>query len=209
MLYLTSDAAKFGQSYLSKLGWDPSKGLGANQDGRTSHVKVAQKLNMLGIGAGAPQGPDAIAWKQNRDYELLLKRLNESNKDEVGEDETKDEEMGEAVAKVEEEAGQKRKREDESKKEVDEDERKREKKKAKKDRRNKDKKEKKKKDKKSRSTSPFSNSTDIPEKVSRDSPSDTTSKAPKSEQAEVAAPTPRRHLAYVLTISLLDECSFL
>ncbi|KAI5119164.1 hypothetical protein M0805_008647 [Coniferiporia weirii] len=77
------DAAKFGQAYLSKMGWDPSQGLGANGDGRTSHIKVAQKLNMLGIGAGAQQqGPDGVAWKQSRDYELLLKRLNESVKDE-------------------------------------------------------------------------------------------------------------------------------
>lgn len=78
-LSFLSDAAKFGQSYLSKLGWDSSKGLGANGDGMTSHIKVAQKLNLLGIGAGAPQGPEAIAWKQNRDYEILLARLNAQN----------------------------------------------------------------------------------------------------------------------------------
>lgn len=71
------DASKFGQAYLSKLGWDPSKGLGVSGDGRTSHVKVVQKLNLMGIGAGAQQGPDGIAWKQNKDYELLLARLND------------------------------------------------------------------------------------------------------------------------------------
>ena len=59
------------------MGWDPSKGLGAENDGRTSHIKVVQKLNLLGIGAGPQQGPDAIAWRQNRDYEMLLKRLNQ------------------------------------------------------------------------------------------------------------------------------------
>lgn len=32
----------------------------------------------MGIGAGAQQGPDGIAWKQNKDYELLLARLNDS-----------------------------------------------------------------------------------------------------------------------------------
>ena len=75
---LFTDASKFGQAYLSKLGWDPSKGLGVSGDGRTSHIKVAQKLNLMGIGAGAQQGPDGIAWKQNKDYELLLARLNET-----------------------------------------------------------------------------------------------------------------------------------
>jgi Pin2-interacting protein X1 len=71
------DAAKFGQAYLSKLGWDPSQGLGADGDGRTSHIKVSQKLDMLGIGAAQVKDPNGIAWKQNKEFEALLKRLNE------------------------------------------------------------------------------------------------------------------------------------
>ena len=63
--------------YLSKLGWDSSKGLGASGDGRTSHIKVSQKLDMLGIGAANSKDPNGIAWKQNKDFEALLKRLNE------------------------------------------------------------------------------------------------------------------------------------
>lgn len=73
---MVSDAAKFGQAYLSKFGWNPSEGLGVEGDGRTSHIKVAQKLDMLGIGAGAQKGAEGVAWKQNRDYEILLRRLN-------------------------------------------------------------------------------------------------------------------------------------
>lgn len=72
------DAAKFGSSYLSKFGWDSSKGLGASGDGRTSHIKVSQKLDMLGIGAAHQKDPDGIAWKQNKDFESLLRRLNEA-----------------------------------------------------------------------------------------------------------------------------------
>jgi len=72
------DAGKFGSNYLSKFGWDPSRGLGAAGDGPTSHIKVSQKLDMLGIGASHQTGPNAIAWKQNRDFESLLKRLNET-----------------------------------------------------------------------------------------------------------------------------------
>ncbi|KZP19641.1 hypothetical protein FIBSPDRAFT_955301 [Athelia psychrophila] len=77
------DASKFGTSYLSKFGWDPSKGLGAAGDGRTSHIKVAQKLDMLGIGNAHMNDPNAVAWRQNKDFEALLKRLNEGREDAV------------------------------------------------------------------------------------------------------------------------------
>ncbi|KAJ7928504.1 hypothetical protein B0H13DRAFT_1967577 [Mycena leptocephala] len=70
------DAAKFGSSYLSKFGWDPSKGLGESGEGRMSHIKVSQKLDMLGIGAAQQKDPNGIAWKQNKDFERLLERLN-------------------------------------------------------------------------------------------------------------------------------------
>ncbi|KAJ3570908.1 hypothetical protein NP233_g4105 [Leucocoprinus birnbaumii] len=73
------DAARFGTAYLSKFGWDSSKGLGVSGDGRTSHIKVSQKLDMMGIGAAHQKDPNGIAWKQNKDYENLLKRLNEAN----------------------------------------------------------------------------------------------------------------------------------
>lgn len=65
---------------MAKFGWTPDSGsgLGANGDGRLAHISVAQKLNLLGIGgptAGA-NDPDALAWKQNREFESVLKRLN-------------------------------------------------------------------------------------------------------------------------------------
>jgi Pin2-interacting protein X1 len=71
------DAARFGSNYLSKFGWDASKGLGASGDGMKSHIKVSHKLDMLGIGAAQTKDPNGIAWKQNRDFENLLQRLNE------------------------------------------------------------------------------------------------------------------------------------
>lgn len=70
------DAAKFGSNYLSKFGWDSSKGLGADGDGRISHIKVSQKLDLMGIGAAHQKDPNGIAWKQNKDFERLLARLN-------------------------------------------------------------------------------------------------------------------------------------
>ena len=75
----TIDAARFGSNYLAKFGWESSKGLGVSGEGRTTHIKVAQKLDMMGIGAAHQKDPNEVAWKQNRDYENLLKRLNEAN----------------------------------------------------------------------------------------------------------------------------------
>ncbi|KEP55643.1 G-patch domain protein [Rhizoctonia solani 123E] len=70
------NAAKFGHTYLAKHGWAPGAGLGVTGDGRVSHIAVAQKLDQLGIGAGRPDGPDSIAWKQAKEFEGLLERLN-------------------------------------------------------------------------------------------------------------------------------------
>jgi hypothetical protein len=73
-----TDASRFGQAYLEKFGWDASKGLGVSGEGRTSAIKPSQKLDMLGIGMrhqGDLEG--GIAWRQNRDFEDLLRRLND------------------------------------------------------------------------------------------------------------------------------------
>lgn len=77
------DASRFGQAYLSKFGWDASQGLGASGEGMTTHLKASQKLDLLGIGAAHQKDPHGIAWKQNRDFETLLMRLN-SRKEEGG-----------------------------------------------------------------------------------------------------------------------------
>ncbi|KAJ3727046.1 hypothetical protein C8R42DRAFT_694485 [Lentinula raphanica] len=91
------DASKFGANYLAKFGWDPSKGLGVEGQGRTSHIKVSQKLDMLGIGAAQSKDPNGIAWKQNKDFESLLRRLNESTPDSAGQSDTGDVEDGEGA----------------------------------------------------------------------------------------------------------------
>ncbi|KAK0486214.1 hypothetical protein IW261DRAFT_1559622 [Armillaria novae-zelandiae] len=70
------DASKFGAAYLSKFGWSSSEGLGVSGEGRTSHIKVSQKLDMMGIGAAHQKDPNGIAWKQNKDFENVLMRLN-------------------------------------------------------------------------------------------------------------------------------------
>ena len=50
-------------------------------------MQVHHKLDMLGIGAQHTKDPNGIAWKQNRDFENLLKRLN-ANSEDPTEDET-------------------------------------------------------------------------------------------------------------------------
>jgi Pin2-interacting protein X1 len=40
----------------------------------------------MGIGGAKAGGPDTIAWKQNRDFEMVLKRLNTED-DEAGDEE--------------------------------------------------------------------------------------------------------------------------
>lgn len=51
-----------------------------------THIKVQQKLDMMGIGAQHQRDPNGIAWKQNKEFEALLKRLNESAEQENGVD---------------------------------------------------------------------------------------------------------------------------
>ena len=42
------DQNKFGQKMLERMGWKTGKGLGANEDGSTNHIKVSIKNNTLG-----------------------------------------------------------------------------------------------------------------------------------------------------------------
>ncbi|KAK2464292.1 hypothetical protein APHAL10511_003749 [Amanita phalloides] len=119
------DASRFGSAYLAKFGWDSGKGLGVEGDGRTSHIKVAHKLDMLGIGAANVHDPDGIAWKQNRDFENLLRRLNEAANSEEEDEGTKVEgfvsegkggESEEVADGVEEKSEKKKKRKEKAKK---------------------------------------------------------------------------------------------
>lgn len=82
------DNSRFGQQYLEKFGWTAGSGsgLGASGQGRLAHISVAQKLNLLGIGGNNGNHGD-VSWKQNRDYEMMLKRLNTSGGDGDGNDE--------------------------------------------------------------------------------------------------------------------------
>ncbi|KAB0361360.1 hypothetical protein FD754_005516, partial [Muntiacus muntjak] len=47
----SNDDSKFGQRMLEKMGWSKGKGLGAQEQGATDHIKVQVKNNHLGLGA--------------------------------------------------------------------------------------------------------------------------------------------------------------
>ncbi|PVG04381.1 hypothetical protein CPB86DRAFT_778633 [Serendipita vermifera] len=102
----SEDKSRFGQQYLAKFGWTPESGagLGANGDGRLKHISVVQKLNLLGIGNGQGMGslnnPDAIAYKQNNDFERMLKRLNQGGDPSEVQEEREKEERDERVARI-------------------------------------------------------------------------------------------------------------
>lgn len=42
-MWLLTDACKFGQQMLEKMGWKPGLGLGAKEQGITEQIKVAYK----------------------------------------------------------------------------------------------------------------------------------------------------------------------
>ena len=175
----SDDAARFGQAYLSKLGWDPSQGLGVGGEGRLSHVKVSQKLDMLGIGAAQQRDPNGIAWKQNKDFEALLERLNGGTAAAGGKvpmagfDAAREVEA--EIPVVEVEVGQKRKREENSDAvdQSDDDEKRR-------------KKEKKEKKEKKRKAKDPAEADDSKRKASQSSPEETIA----SEAAVIVAPAP-------------------
>uniref|UniRef100_A0A8D0PZR5 G-patch domain-containing protein n=1 Tax=Sus scrofa TaxID=9823 RepID=A0A8D0PZR5_PIG len=64
----SNDDSKFGQRMLEKMGWSKGKGLGAQEQGATDHIKVQVKNNHLGLGA-------TISNEVN-DFNQLLAALN-------------------------------------------------------------------------------------------------------------------------------------
>jgi Pin2-interacting protein X1 len=61
---------------LEKFGWSNGTGLGVTGDGRTSHLKVMHKLDLMGIGANRTREGDEGG--QGKEYEKLLRRLNDT-----------------------------------------------------------------------------------------------------------------------------------
>lgn len=71
----SNDDSKFGQKMLEKMGWSKGKGLGAQEQGCTEHVKVQVKNNTLGLGASLNYEDNWIAHQD--DFNQLLAELND------------------------------------------------------------------------------------------------------------------------------------
>ncbi|XP_036606793.1 PIN2/TERF1-interacting telomerase inhibitor 1 [Trichosurus vulpecula] len=70
----SNDDSKFGQKMLEKMGWCKGKGLGAQEQGATEHIKVQVKNNQLGLGASASHEDDWLAPQE--EFNQLLAELN-------------------------------------------------------------------------------------------------------------------------------------
>ncbi|XP_057360978.1 PIN2/TERF1-interacting telomerase inhibitor 1 isoform X3 [Manis pentadactyla] len=70
----SNDDSKFGQRMLEKMGWSKGKGLGAQEQGATDHIKVQVKNNHLGLGATINNEDNWIAHQD--DFNKLLAELN-------------------------------------------------------------------------------------------------------------------------------------
>jgi Pin2-interacting protein X1 len=66
---------------LKNMGWEEGRGLGAKQEGTTTHITIKKKVSNAGIGEANSSSDN---WLQGAfDYSNLLKRLN-GNKAETG-----------------------------------------------------------------------------------------------------------------------------
>ncbi|XP_006811790.1 PIN2/TERF1-interacting telomerase inhibitor 1-like [Saccoglossus kowalevskii] len=73
----SNDSSKFGQRMLERMGWEHGKGLGVNEDGNTSHVKVSKKDDTFGLGANYKTDENWIAHQD--DFNSLLANLNDNH----------------------------------------------------------------------------------------------------------------------------------
>ncbi|XP_005337290.2 PIN2/TERF1-interacting telomerase inhibitor 1 isoform X4 [Ictidomys tridecemlineatus] len=77
----SNDDSKFGQRMLEKMGWSKGKGLGAQEQGATDHIKVKVKNNHLGLGATINNEDNWIAHQD--DFNQLLAELNTCHGQEI------------------------------------------------------------------------------------------------------------------------------
>ncbi|XP_014661951.1 PREDICTED: PIN2/TERF1-interacting telomerase inhibitor 1-like [Priapulus caudatus] len=72
-----NDTNKFGERMLKQMGWSRGKGLGANEDGNTEHVKLDMKDDNRGVGCTNIHDDNWIAHQD--DFNAILTQLNESH----------------------------------------------------------------------------------------------------------------------------------
>nr|CAB3264889.1 PIN2/TERF1-interacting telomerase inhibitor 1-like [Phallusia mammillata] len=70
----SNDDQRYGVKMLEKMGWNKGKGLGMNEDGGTSHVKVSHKADNRGLGCSLSYENNWVAHQD--DFSSLLNQLN-------------------------------------------------------------------------------------------------------------------------------------
>nr|XP_033328537.1 G patch domain-containing protein 4-like [Megalopta genalis]XP_033328708.1 G patch domain-containing protein 4-like [Megalopta genalis] len=86
----SDDPNKFGQKMLEKMGWTSGKGLGANEQGMTKHVRVSLKNDTSGI--GFKNNNLDKAWTEHQDgFNSFLQQLQNSQDDNIVQVEVKTE----------------------------------------------------------------------------------------------------------------------
>jgi Pin2-interacting protein X1 len=69
-----NDKNKFGYQLMKKMGWTDGKGLGVNENGDVSNIKVHNKADNLGVGSNKSDGYE---WTSHHDnFNSLLENLN-------------------------------------------------------------------------------------------------------------------------------------
>lgn len=70
------DKTKFGYQMLLKMGWKEGNGLGKNQDGQATHVKVEIRQDSLGMGMAPDQAGNSKFVESIKGFEEVLAALN-------------------------------------------------------------------------------------------------------------------------------------
>lgn len=85
----SEDESRKGLHMMKRQGWDGEKGLGKNEDGLQSHVRVTKKDDTLGIGYDGAVAKNQVWSQQAANFADILKRVN--NKDSSDEEASGDE----------------------------------------------------------------------------------------------------------------------
>lgn len=77
-----NDKSRFGFKMLQKMGWNEDKGLGKNETGTVSSIKVSRREEGLGLGMEkVTDGAGNLGWSSTaQSFNDVLKVLNESYK---------------------------------------------------------------------------------------------------------------------------------
>jgi hypothetical protein len=94
-------SASFGFKMMQKMGWDESKGLGKDENGRVDNIKVSKREVGLGLGSDAVVTLAEKGWSAtSSSFESVLSLLNETYKKDKKDKKSKKEKKEKKAKKV-------------------------------------------------------------------------------------------------------------